>query len=65
MFIEASAKAGINIKTLFKNLAQSLPGMDGNNSKGEGGAGGDGSGTNKGGQDTGFKIGGKSGGGEG
>lgn len=29
LFIESSAKAGINIKQLFKNLAQSLPGMDG------------------------------------
>lgn len=29
MFIETSAKAGINIKQLFKNLAQNLPGMDG------------------------------------
>jgi hypothetical protein len=28
MFIETSAKAGINIKQLFHNLAQSLPGME-------------------------------------
>ncbi len=28
MFIEASAKTGINIKQLFQNLAQSLPGME-------------------------------------
>lgn len=31
MFIETSAKAGINIKQLFKNLAQSLPGMENTN----------------------------------
>lgn len=31
MFIETSAKAGINIKQLFKNLAQSLPGMESTN----------------------------------
>lgn len=59
MFIEASAKAGINIKTLFKNLAQSLPGMDGNNGgKGDGGAGADGNDGSKGGQDSKFTIGG-------
>lgn len=29
MFIETSAKAGINIKQLFKNLASNLPGMEG------------------------------------
>lgn len=29
MFIETSAKAGINIRQLFQNLAQSLPGMEG------------------------------------
>ena len=28
-FIETSAKAGINVKVLFKNLAASLPGVDG------------------------------------
>ena len=28
MFIETSAKAGMNIKTLFRNLAQSLPAVD-------------------------------------
>ena len=28
MFIETSAKAGLNIKQLFQNLAQSLPGME-------------------------------------
>lgn len=37
MFIETSAKAGINIKQLFKNLASNLPGMEGTQSvKGEG-----------------------------
>lgn len=35
LFIESSAKAGINIKQLFKNLAQSLPGMDGGSKGGE------------------------------
>ncbi|KAG1172056.1 hypothetical protein G6F36_011646 [Rhizopus arrhizus] len=29
MFIETSAKAGHNVKTLFKKIAQSLPGVDG------------------------------------
>ena len=28
MFIETSAKAGHNVKPLFKKIAQSLPGMD-------------------------------------
>jgi hypothetical protein len=28
MFIETSAKTGINIKQLFQNLALSLPGME-------------------------------------
>jgi GTPase SAR1 family protein len=28
LFIETSAKAGVNIKQLFQNLAQSLPGME-------------------------------------
>lgn len=28
-FIETSAKAGINVKVLFKNLAANLPGVDG------------------------------------
>ena len=28
MFIETSAKAGVNIKNLFKDLAASLPGME-------------------------------------
>ncbi|KAL4207108.1 hypothetical protein AB4K20DRAFT_1919418 [Rhizopus microsporus] len=30
MFIETSAKAGHNVKILFKKIAQSLPGIDGN-----------------------------------
>ena len=29
MFIETSAKAGHNVKALFKRIAQALPGMDG------------------------------------
>jgi len=33
MFIETSAKAGHNVKTLFKRIAQALPGME--NSLGE------------------------------
>lgn len=28
MFIETSAKAGHNVKTLFRRIAQVLPGMD-------------------------------------
>jgi Ras-related protein Rab-6A len=28
MFIETSAKAGYNVKLLFKKIAQALPGMD-------------------------------------
>jgi len=28
MFIETSAKAGYNVKTLFKRIAQALPGME-------------------------------------
>lgn len=28
MFIETSAKAGHNVKTLFRKIAQVLPGMD-------------------------------------
>lgn len=27
-FIETSAKAGINVKTLFKNIAATLPGIE-------------------------------------
>lgn len=30
MFIETSAKAGYNVKALFKKIAQALPGMDSN-----------------------------------
>ena len=29
MFIETSAKVGHNVKTLFKRIAQALPGMEG------------------------------------
>lgn len=36
MFIETSAKAGVNIKQLFHNLAQSLPGMESQASAGAG-----------------------------
>lgn len=46
MFVEASAKAGINVKQLFKNLAQNLPGVNNkgttgnkNESKGDSAAG--------------------------
>lgn len=28
MFIESSAKAGHNVKTLFRKIAQALPGME-------------------------------------
>lgn len=28
MFIETSAKAGHNVKTLFRRIAQALPGME-------------------------------------
>lgn len=31
MFIETSAKVGHNVKTLFKRIAQALPGMEGEN----------------------------------
>ena len=37
MFIETSAKAGVNIKQLFQNLAQSLPGMESSTSAISGG----------------------------
>lgn len=38
MFIETSAKAGHNVKTLFKKIAQALPGMDKDGSQeGQGG----------------------------
>ncbi|KAK1775735.1 GTP-binding protein ryh1 [Copromyces sp. CBS 386.78] len=42
MFVETSAKLGHNVKTLFKRIAQALPGMEGTG--GEGGAGGPGGG---------------------
>ncbi|KAI8876230.1 ras-domain-containing protein [Backusella circina FSU 941] len=35
MFIETSAKAGHNVKTLFRRIAQALPGMDSNQAEGE------------------------------
>ncbi|KAH7626062.1 ras family-domain-containing protein [Sordaria sp. MPI-SDFR-AT-0083] len=38
MFVETSAKLGHNVKTLFKRIAQALPGMEGTG--GEGGAAG-------------------------
>jgi Ras-related protein Rab-6A len=34
MFIETSAKVGHNVKTLFKRIAQALPGMDGADGQG-------------------------------
>ena len=33
-FIETSAKTGINVKQLFKNLASNLPGMHNSNGSG-------------------------------
>lgn len=38
MFIETSAKAGHNVKTLFKKIAQALPGMDKDGAQDETGA---------------------------
>lgn len=35
MFIETSAKVGHNVKTLFKRIAQALPGMEGEAQRGE------------------------------
>ena len=35
MFIETSAKAGHNVKTLFKRIAQALPGMESTQEQGE------------------------------
>ena len=35
MFIETSAKAGVNIKQLFQNLAMSLPGMESSSTAGQ------------------------------
>ena len=34
MFIETSAKAGHNVKQLFKKIAQALPGMEGEGAQG-------------------------------
>lgn len=34
MFMETSAKAGHNVKSLFKKIAMSLPGMDTTNAEG-------------------------------
>ena len=39
MFIETSAKAGHNVKVLFKKIAQALPGMDKDADAANGGAG--------------------------
>ncbi|KAL9937713.1 hypothetical protein V8E36_003258 [Tilletia maclaganii] len=46
MFIETSAKAGHNVKTLFKKIALALPGMDASKD-GAGGAAGTGEAQNK------------------
>ena len=54
LFIETSAKAGINIKQLFKNLAQSLPGMEGGSKGGEPQSKPDASGTKP--NEHGFKL---------
>jgi GTPase SAR1 family protein len=35
MFIETSAKVGHNVKTLFKRIAQALPGMEGEAQQGQ------------------------------
>lgn len=35
MFIETSAKVGHNVKQLFRRIAQALPGMEGEGSRGE------------------------------
>lgn len=35
MFIETSAKVGHNVKQLFRRIAQALPGMEGETSRGE------------------------------
>ncbi|KAL7752233.1 GTPase Ryh1 [Sorochytrium milnesiophthora] len=37
MFIETSAKAGYNVKALFRKIAQALPGMDSNGGEANGG----------------------------
>jgi Ras-related protein Rab-6A len=36
MFVETSAKLGYNVKTLFKRIAQALPGMEGSEAAGAG-----------------------------
>ena len=36
MFIETSAKAGHNVKTLFRKIAQALPGMEREGAEGTG-----------------------------
>lgn len=33
MFIETSAKAGYNVKALFRRIAQALPGMEASNTE--------------------------------
>jgi hypothetical protein len=35
MFIETSAKVGHNVKSLFKRIAQALPGMEGEGQQGQ------------------------------
>lgn len=35
IFVETSAKAGANVKALFRRIAQALPGMEGEGDKGE------------------------------
>ena len=40
MFVETSAKLGHNVKTLFKRIAQALPGMEGSDAAGAAAAGG-------------------------
>lgn len=35
MFIETSAKVGHNVKTLFRRIAQALPGMEGESQQGQ------------------------------
>lgn len=39
MFVETSAKLGHNVKTLFKRIAQALPGMEGSEAAGAAAAG--------------------------
>jgi len=35
LFVETSAKVGANVKTLFRRIAQALPGMEGESGRGE------------------------------